>query len=656
MTKQKCSTLKTAFGIIGFLLLNMMSFQANASITSISVSNGKFYQASILKVGAIQYIDRNFTFTNIDDLGNREFIQTANNDKSSTASNFLTFTITQPGLVCVAHDDRITRKPSWLSQFTLTNKDIVTTDGQPFSIYTKHFDAGTIVLGGNIAVSSGSNISMYSVVVVEEVRPTISDIEVSNGRTYRISMVALGEEQYIDRDYVFTQIGSLGGRQFIQAFNNDKFTVSDSFLSFTLDMPAVIYVAHDDRIATKPDWLLSFTDIGINILNSDNHNPMSVFQKIFPAGRVTLGGNVQTTPPNKFISMYTVIVGDAVEFITFSRTYNGIGGFAVQQTSDGGYIIGGATVEGNPVGYPEVYIIRTNTVGDTIWTKIYTGPPNICTTKDLQKTSDGGYIITAMFNNDVLLLKIDSSGNEIWRKTFIGETSDIPFSVQETFDGGYVIGGLRNVGTGIADIFMIRTDENGNQLWKKTFGNSGADIFCSSLQANDSGFIIVTTTREGQNLAYLDIYIAKTDKNGNLEWIKTFGNEMTDELPGSIRKTKDGGYILSYTTWNNAFSLLKIDVNGNKSWQKNLAYNYALNLSTVIQTSDGGYIALRGSNADIFKTDPNGNTIWNKSYSVETLGYANTIQQTTDGGYVITGTTGNNTYLLKTDVNGNIDQ
>jgi photosystem II stability/assembly factor-like uncharacterized protein len=154
----------------------------------------------------------------------------------------------------------------------------------------------------------------------------------------------------------------------------------------------------------------------------------------------------------------------------------------------------------------------------------------------------------------------------------------------------------------------------------------------------------------------LDIYIAKTDKNGNLEWIKTFGNEMTDELPGSIRKTKDGGYILSYTTWNNAFSLLKIDVNGNKSWQKNLAYNYALNLSTVIQTSDGGYIALRGSNADIFKTDPNGNTIWNKSYSVETLGYANTIQQTTDGGYVITGTTGNNTYLLKTDVNGNIDQ
>jgi hypothetical protein len=153
---------------------------------------------------------------------------------------------------------------------------------------------------------------MYSVVVVDSLRPTISDIQVANGRTYEISTVALNTKQYVDRDYVFTQIGNLGGRQFIKAFNNDKFIVSNAFLSFTLNINATIYVAHDDRITTKPTWLLDFTDTGINIQNSDDTHPLSVFKKNFPAGRVTLGGNVRSTPPSNQISMYTVILGDAV--------------------------------------------------------------------------------------------------------------------------------------------------------------------------------------------------------------------------------------------------------------------------------------------------------------------------------------------------------
>jgi hypothetical protein len=153
---------------------------------------------------------------------------------------------------------------------------------------------------------------MYSVAVVDSLRPTISDIQVANGRIYQISTVALNAQQYVDRDYVFTQIGTLGGRQFIKAFNNDKSIVSNAFLSFTLNIDATIYVAHDDRIATKPTWLVGFTDTGINIQNSDDTHPMSVFKKNFPAGRVTLGGNVSSTPPSNQLLMYTVIVGDAV--------------------------------------------------------------------------------------------------------------------------------------------------------------------------------------------------------------------------------------------------------------------------------------------------------------------------------------------------------
>jgi hypothetical protein len=650
MAMQKCSTMKATSIIIGLILINVLSFQATASITSISVVSGKIYQASILQVGAIQYIDRNFTFTNIDDLGNREFIQTANNDKSSTASNFLTFTITQPGLVCVAHDDRITRKPSWLSQFTLTTKDIVTTDGHPFSIYTKHFDAGTIVLGGNIAVSSGSNISMYSVVVVEEVRPTISDISVANGSTYGISTIALGEEQYIDRDYVFTQIGSLGGRQFIQAFNNDKFTVSDSFLSFTLDMPAVIYVAHDDRITTKPDWLLNFTDIGINILNSDNHNPMSVFQKVFPTGRVTLGGNVQTTPPNKFISMYTVIIGDVAESITFSKTYGKSTGNAVQQTSDKGYMINATNEE---EGYP--YLLRTNALGDTVFTKIFSDSFDLYT-NDLQKTNDGGYILTGMYGGYTLLSKVDSSGNESWRKIFGDGTYDYGFSVQQTFDGGYVIGGLTYIGTGDSDMFLIKTDGNGNLIWRKLYGNSDTDWEAHSLQTNDSGFIIAGNTVTVHGPIYYDIYVVKTDKNGNTVWSKTYGVPTDDEIAWSIQKTNDGGYIIAGSGWYAGAVLLKIDRNGNELWHKILSHNATDFIRMAVQTNDGGYIAICDPDISMYKTDANGNIVWSKRYSVEGETYGYSIQQTTDGGYVVAGTSGHNVYILKTDANGNIDQ
>lgn len=312
MKKYYHSVMSTLSCLTAAMLLFVLPFYVSASITNVSATSGRNYQVSTLQIGGLQYTDRNFTLTEIADLGGQQYIKTANSDKYSTGTNFLTFTITEPGYVCVAHDDRITQKPLWLSSFTLTTANLQSTDGHPFSIYTKYYPAGIVALGGNLPGSSGSNISMYSVVVVDEPRPTVSNIQVANGRTYELSTVALGEEQYVDREYVFTQINPLGGYQFIKAFNNDKNIVSNAFLSFTIDRAAVIYVAHDDRITTKPSWLLDFTDTGVNIQNSDDHHPMSVYQKVFPAGVITLGGNV-VSPIGSNISMYTVIIGDAID-------------------------------------------------------------------------------------------------------------------------------------------------------------------------------------------------------------------------------------------------------------------------------------------------------------------------------------------------------
>jgi hypothetical protein len=119
--------------------------------------------SSTLAVGQLIYTDRAFTFTGVASLGGRTYIETANNDKYSTASSYLTFTVNQDVTVYVAHDDVITSKPSWLSSFTDTGENFTTSNGATYSLYRKDFNAGTVSLGGN---AGGASSSMYSVVVV----------------------------------------------------------------------------------------------------------------------------------------------------------------------------------------------------------------------------------------------------------------------------------------------------------------------------------------------------------------------------------------------------------------------------------------------------------------------------------------------------------
>ncbi len=141
-------------------------------ITNLQVQSGKAYVVGPdgLLNGALTYIDRSYTFTTIPPtLTNTTYIQTGNNDKSSTGSSFMSFDVNQPVTVYVAHDDRITPKPTWLNSFTNTG-DILITSDTDFEIYSQTFPTGTINLGGNR--ESGKGGSMYSVAIMSEGGPT----------------------------------------------------------------------------------------------------------------------------------------------------------------------------------------------------------------------------------------------------------------------------------------------------------------------------------------------------------------------------------------------------------------------------------------------------------------------------------------------------
>jgi len=328
-------------------------------------------------------------------------------------------------------------------------------------------------------------------------------------------------------------------------------------------------------------------------------------------------------------------------------------GTSVQQTIEGGYIITGQTRSfGN--GSWDVYLIKTDQNGIEQWNKTF-GGINDDEGKSVQQTADGGYIIVGVTesfglgNGDIYLIKTDGNGDSLWTKTFGGLNADWGNSVQQTVDEGYVIAGVtESFGAGGRDVYLIKTDGNGDSLWTKAFGGSDEDEGNSVQQTTDSGYIIIGNTRlftNGDN----DIYLIKTDENGVEQWNQTFGGSDEDE-GNCVQETNDGGYIITGGTRSFGIDtdvyLIKTDGNGIEQWDKTFGGAYNDIGTSVQQTTDGGYIVCGVNNLALeiaqlvylIKTDVNGVEQWSQTFGgLSPFSAGNSVQQTTDGGYIVCG-------------------
>ena len=343
-----------------------------------------------------------------------------------------------------------------------------------------------------------------------------------------------------------------------------------------------------------------------------------------------------------------------------------------------------------------------------------------------QQTNNGGYILggyseslvsgdkTAISQggNDYWIVKLDADGNKLWDKTIGGGNQDYLKSLQQTNDGGYVLGGNSNspasgdktIGSkGDLDYWIVKLDANGNKIWDKTIGGSNEDNLQALQQTNDGGYILggysnslISGDKTENDKGNYDYWVVKLDVNGNKIWDKTIGGNNEDRLM-SLQQSSDGGYILggysnspisedktasdkgSYDYW-----VVKLDANGNTIWDNTVGGSGGDLLSRLKQTLDGGYVLVGHSSSNIsadktenckgsedywiVKLDPNGNRSWDKTIGGVGEEYPYSLQQTSDGNYILGGVSnssisgdktenskgGFDYWLVKLDPNGNM--
>lgn len=366
---------------------------------------------------------------------------------------------------------------------------------------------------------------------------------------------------------------------------------------------------------------------------------------------------------------------------TFARTWGGTADecaykCAIAPTSDGGFVTTGET-NSYGVGGIDYFIAKYDSAGGLEWNKVVGGSTSDYSQYVIQ-TSDGGYAVTGLSDSypagggyDIFLSKFDSSGNLSWSKTWGGSADDYGQSLIQTSDGSYVVASITSsYGAGGWDMLLTKLDSSGNMIWNKTWGGPGTD---ESMEINKdaSGNYIVAGWTDGYGAGLYDAVLLKYDPNGNLIWQRTWGGSSYD-VGESVVATADGGYAMTgYTSLGAGgydLFLAKYDSAGTLMWNRTLGAAGTDDGRQVVQAADGSYIitgytssyGAGGNDLLLAKYDSSGNFVWARTMGGSSDEDSRGLAMTTDGGYVAAaytksfGAGGNDILIAKFDSAGSI--
>jgi hypothetical protein len=389
----------------------------------------------------------------------------------------------------------------------------------------------------------------------------------------------------------------------------------------------------------------------------------------------------------------------------FDKTFGGNKAdelFALEATTDGGFILGGSSysdISGQKsqgcLGSTDFWIVKTDSAGNKQWDRTY-GGNFVDNFRSLQQTKDGGYILGGSSSSgisgnktwisygglDYWIVKLDAGGNKVWDRGFGGDSADILSVVQETSDGGFILaGGSNSLKSGSKsesnkgikfDFWIVKVDKNGVKLWDKTIGGSDFDYLSGLRQTSDGGFLVCGESLSGiggdkseASRGASDFWVVKLDRNGNKLWDKTLGGPFSD-FPSTVIESTDGSILIGGTSASRQgqdksqdqkgmfdYWIVKLDKSGKKLWDKTFGGPIVSILAAFEQTRDSGFLlggySGEGANSDkahlgygqgdywIIKTDGNGNMVWEKTIGGINSDILLTAHQTTDGGYLLGG-------------------
>jgi predicted secreted protein len=381
---------------------------------------------------------------------------------------------------------------------------------------------------------------------------------------------------------------------------------------------------------------------------------------------------------NKFLLVIFVIVIPIglLAQVTFRRTFGGSNedeAFWIEQLSDNSYIVSGST-KSYGAGGKDAWIFKLNEQGNMQWQKTYGGSldENSCIIK---KTFDGGLVIitdTKSFGageGDIWILKTNSSGDTMWSRFYGGPQYERAGYIYQTADSGYIFSGTtKSIGAGDKDFMLVKIDALTNTQWIKTFGGSDSDIGRGFCPTPDSGYLFIGSTWSF-GAGGSDIWAIKTNANGDTQWTRTYGGTQPDEGLGAI-PTRDGGYAISgmtssYGAGSYDLYIIKITSTGVVQWTKTYGtpfieigcFGDTLPDGGSIASGTVGYTGITGK-FWLLRLNSVGDTLWTKKFGSSGINLGASCLRTADNGFIQVGRTWSfatsyDAWIIKTDQYGN---
>jgi len=306
---------------------------------------------------------------------------------------------------------------------------------------------------------------------------------------------------------------------------------------------------------------------------------------------------------------------------------------------------------------------------------------------------------------DYFLWKMDESGKMEWQKSFGGSGSDYLYSAALTKEGGYILGGSsdspksgdkKEDGFGNMDFWILKLNPEGKEEWQLTLGGIGNDQLQSIQQTADGGYIVggssdsspvrdsdgkTIGSKTEESRGSMDYWVVRLSPDGQVEWEKTFGGSFSDRLKDIL--ILEDGFLIAGTSnsplgtgsktvqhyGENDYWLIKLDDRGNEIWQKAYGGDGDDSLSQIISTEngyliagssnskpypDGGKTAANGEGTDfwVVEIDRDGNTIWDAAYDIGRWDVLVSVAATDQNEYLLSGYASSETLGRRTDTKG----